>query len=99
MHHGNDHRNENEHHLYEINDRERKRLYKYGICGRPLNEDGSSPRANEQVSLFNKVVGWSRFFAKVLIKGISGRKKAEDIENEYIGDYLKKHGKKPPGND
>lgn len=99
MHHGNNHKNKNDHHLYQINDRERKGIYKYGICGRPLNEDGSSPRANEQVSLFNKVVGWSRFFAQIILKGITGRKKAEETEDEYIDAYFKKHGHKPPGNE
>lgn len=99
MSHGNDKRNENDHHLYEINDRVRRGLYKYGICGRPLNKDGSSPRANEQVSLFNKVVGWSRFFARILLTGIPGRERAQEIENEYIERYRKEHGYKPPGND
>lgn len=99
MPHGNDHRSDNDHHLYEINDRERKGLYKYGICGRPLNKDGTSPRANEQVSLFNRVVGWSRFFARILLTGISGRKKAEEIEDNYIEAYRKKHGTPPPGNE
>lgn len=99
MYHGNDKRNKNEHHLYEIRDRQRDGLYKYGICGKPLNKDGSSPRANEQVSLFNRVVGWSRFFANVLLKGIKGRRKAEEIEDEYINRYAKEHGHKPPGND
>lgn len=99
MSHGNKKDNKNKHHLYEINDRERDGLYKYGICGRPLNKDGSSPRANEQVNLFNKVVGWARFFANVLIKGIPGRRRAEEIETEHIENYLKKYGHKPPGNE
>jgi hypothetical protein len=60
MSHGNSKENQREHHLYGIKDRERRGIYKYGICGRPLNEDGSSPRAEEQVRLFNKVVGWAR---------------------------------------
>ena len=99
MHHGNDKRNQNEHHLYEIRDRQRNGLYKYGICGKPLNKDGPSPRANEQVSLFNRVAGWSRFFANILLTGIRGRRKAEEIEDEYINQYKKEHGHKPPGND
>jgi hypothetical protein len=97
--HGNSLDNENDHHLYAINDRERGGLFKYGISGQPLNEDGSSPRANSQVNLFNRVVGWSRFFAKVLLKGIAGRRKAEEIENQYIDEYKSKNGFPPPGND
>lgn len=98
MTHGNDKRNNHEHHLYAINDRERGGVFKYGICGRPLNKDGTSPRANEQVSLFNKVVGWSRFFAQILITGIQGRKRASEIEEEYIDSFRETHGHKPPGN-
>jgi hypothetical protein len=98
MGHGNSYKNNNKHHLYEIHDRERKGLYKYGISGLPLNKDGSSPRANEQVSLFNRLVGWSRFFAVVLLRGIMGRKKASEKEDQYINAYKLKHGQKPPGN-
>lgn len=87
MSHGNSKNSDREHHLYAINDRKRKGLYKYGISGRTLKEDGSSPRANEQVSLFNRVVGWSRFFAEILLTGIKGRKKAETIERDYIKEY------------
>lgn len=96
--HKNDRRNQDEHHLYEIHDRERNGLFKYGISGRPLNKDGSSPRANEQINLFNKVVGWARFFAQIILTGIKGRAKAEEIENQHINAHEKKHGKKPPGN-
>lgn len=96
--HRNDKRNQDDHHLYGIFDKEREGLYKYGICGRPLNKDGSSPRANEQVKLFNRVVGWARFFAKVLLTKINGRAKADNIEDEHVEAYEKKHGHKPPGN-
>ena len=99
MSHGNSKENQREHHLYGINDRERRGLYKYGICGRPLNEDGSSPRAEEQVRLFNKVVGWARFFAEILLTGIPGRKRAEEIETQYIEGYKSKYGHKPSGNE
>lgn len=88
-----------DHHLYEIRDRERgDGVYKYGIGGDPLLADGSSPRANKQVQLFNRVVGWARFFANVLLLGIPGRLKAEKKEKEYVDAYEKKHGRKPPGN-
>lgn len=62
--HGNSFENEEEHHLYEIRDRETKDVFKYGICGKPLRPDSTSSRANAQVRLFNKLVGWSRFFCK-----------------------------------
>ena len=48
-----------EHHLYEIIDQKTDTVFKYGICGRRLTKDGSSPRANEQVNLFNRLAGWA----------------------------------------
>ncbi|MFN0037461.1 MAG: hypothetical protein ACKVUS_20565 [Saprospiraceae bacterium] len=96
--HANSHENNAEHHLYEIFDAERNDTCKYGICGKPLNPDGSSPRANEQVSLFNRVVGMARFFARVILVNIPGRKIAEELESEHIDAYRNKHGSNPPGN-
>lgn len=96
--HKNSYENMDEHHLYEIIDSEEKIVYKYGICGRPLNKDGSSPRANEQVTIFNRLVGYIRFFANILLIGINGRLKAKEIEDEYIDRFEKKHGRRPRGN-
>ncbi len=96
--HRNDRRNQDDHHLYAIHDRDRKGIFKYGISGRPLKKDGTSPRAKEQVNLFNRVVGWARFFAEVILTGIRGRAKAEEIEAEKIEAFRKKYGHKPPGN-
>lgn len=96
--HANSHENDAEHHLYQIYDAERQGVFKYGICGKPLNKDGTSPRANEQVTLFNRVVGWMRFFAEILMTGIPGRKRAEEIEDEFIETHERRHGHKPPGN-
>lgn len=96
--HANSHQNQEEHHLYEIRDIEEQDVYKYGICGDPLHSDGSSPRANRQVREFNRLVGMFRFIAKVLLVGISGRKRAEEIEDEMIAEYEAKHGRRPRGN-
>ena len=96
--HANSHENDAEHHLYEIFDVERNSVYKFGICGKSLNTDGSSPRANEQIALYNRVVGMNRFFAKVLIVGISGRKRAEEIEKEYVDAFREVCGINPQGN-
>ena len=96
--HANSHDNDALHHLYEIFDVERDNVFKYGICGKPLNVDGSSPRANDQIALFNRVVGMVRFFARILLVGIDGRKHAEEIENEYIRTFRDKFGQNPPGN-
>lgn len=96
--HANSHENQSEHHLYEIYDTVDEDVYKYGISGELLNSDGSSPRANRQVREYNRVVGFLRFLAKVLLTGIPGRKRAEEIENEKIAGYEKSKGHRPRGN-
>ncbi len=96
--HANSHENQEEHHLYEIYDTIEDDIYKYGICGEPLYPDGSSPRANRQVREFNRLVGFLRFLARVLVTGIPGRKRAEEIEDETIGAYADKNGRRPRGN-
>ena len=96
--HGNSHQNFSEHHLYEIQDTQTNDVHKYGICGDPLLSDGSSPRANKQLKMFNLIAGNKRFFAVILITNIAGRKRAEQIEQEYISAYLSKNGCNPPGN-
>jgi len=65
--HGNSKTNNALHHLYKISDDFEEDIYKYGISAKELNEDGSSPRANRQVSEFNRVVNAKRFSATVLI--------------------------------
>lgn len=96
--HGNANANEADHHLYEIYDQGRDDIYKYGICGDPLNPDGSSPRANIQVRDHNQAFGWKRFIAKILEICIPGRLEARRIEDEYIEAYRQKHGHRPAGN-
>jgi hypothetical protein len=96
--HANSHENDAMHHLYAIFDVERDMIYKYGICGKPLNSDGSSPRANEQTKVYNRVVGMARFFSFIIIEDIDGRKLAEEIEQEHIDAFCQKHGFNPLGN-
>ena len=96
--HRNSHDNELDHHLYAISDNKDKDIVKYGISADPIGKDGLSTRLRRQLSLFNALVGWARFYGKILIIGIKGRKKAEDIENEHIAAYEKKHGRKPRAN-
>jgi URI fold toxin 2 len=96
--HKNSYENEEEQHLYEIIDTERDDIFKYGICAKPLNADGSSARANEQTSFLNSAVGWFRFYANVIISGIMGRIAARELEDDYIENYKVKNGEYPPGN-
>jgi hypothetical protein len=39
-----------------------------------------------------------RFFSRVLLVGIPGRKRAEEIEQQYIDAFREKHNRNPPGN-
>jgi hypothetical protein len=96
--HGNSNLNSKEHHLYEIIDKKDMDIVKYGISADELTEEGKSPRAERQIKNMNIFVGWIRYFARILVTGIPGRKKAKEIENEYIDSYLEKNGKKPRGN-
>ena len=96
--HGNSKKSDKPHHLYEIRDSKRNDVFKFGISGEPLNSDGSSPRAKAQVQLFNALVGWARFFARVLMTNIPGRRKARDLEDQFIDEYERKYGERPRGN-
>lgn len=96
--HGNSYQNEKEHHLYEIFDTEKADTFKYGINDSPLNADGSSPRANEQAKFLNKAVRWARFIVHVLVTGIQGRRKARQMEDDYVEKYLAEKGHFPVGN-
>ncbi|MCU0393921.1 MAG: hypothetical protein MUE81_22655 [Thermoflexibacter sp.] len=96
--HGNANENDNLHHLYEIDDIQEEDIFKYGISGKPLNPDGTSARAEEQINILNKAVGFKRFISKILMTEIEGRVKAKELEQQHIDNYEKKHGKKPRGN-
>lgn len=52
--HGNSHASKNPNHVYVIVDTKTGRMMKPGISGRPLNKNGTSPRANQQVNALNK---------------------------------------------
>lgn len=96
--HGNSKKNDREHHLYAIYDSEEDDIFKYGISDKPIGNDGYSRRMREQVDYLNRAVGWLRFFAEIIIRGIGGRKKALKIEDEYVEAYREKNGKNPRGN-
>lgn len=96
--HGNSLKNSNPHHLYEIRDKEDGDIFKYGISHEPIEEDGLSKRIRVQLDILNLGADWLRYFARILIKGISGRRKAKQLENEHIEKYVLKHGRKPRGN-
>ncbi len=96
--HTNSKDNQADHHLYEIVDAEEEDVFKYGICGKPLNKNGSSPRANEQVRYLNRAVRRIRYFVTILFTGILGRAKALEMEDELVEEYRQKNGRRPYGN-
>ncbi len=86
------------HHLYEIVDKVDDDVFKYGISCETIGEDGLSDRIRKQVSFLNRLFEWERYFARILINEILGKKEARRIEKEHIVEYEKNHGKKPKGN-
>ena len=74
------HRNSNEnmepHHLYEIVDKVDDDVFKYGISCEPFGEDGQSDRMRKQVNYLNRIFEWARFFARILMRDIPGKKEA-----------------------
>ena len=81
MEHGNSYQNNRLHHLYEIIDRVDDSVFKYGISFKPIGEDGLSERMREQVNLLNRIDKWSRFYARILIVAIEGKKRSSTFGN------------------
>ncbi|MFN0034694.1 MAG: hypothetical protein ACKVUS_06490 [Saprospiraceae bacterium] len=98
MPHGNSHQNGSEHHLYEIRDEQEKEVFKYGISDDLVGQDGLSKRIKVQLSLLNLAAGWLRYFGNVIVTGIPGRKRAEQIEKDHIDAFEAEHGQRPRGN-
>lgn len=87
--HRNSHQNKEPHHLYEIFDKEKEEVFKYGISSDPIDGDGLSRRMRRQLRILNLAAGWIRYFSRILLKGIAGRPRAEEIEDEYIDAFEK----------
>jgi URI fold toxin 2 len=98
MGHGNSYENEELHHLYEIIDRLNDDVFKYGISFKPIGKDGLSDRIREQVNLLNRVDKWQRFYARILVSNILGKREAKRLEIEHIHNYIVAHGERPRGN-
>ena len=78
--------------MYEIRDSVDDDVFKYGISHDPIGEDGYSNRMRTQVDFLNLAVKWLRFFARVLLMNIPGKKEAKRIEKGYIRKYKEEHG-------
>lgn len=99
MAHKNSYENEDPHHLYEIIDRgQGDDVFKFGICCKPIDDNGTSSRMREQVNALNRIDKWSRFFARILIRDIPGKREARRLEKKYIQEYTEKTGERPRGN-
>ena len=96
--HRNSHKNNEKHHLYIIKDKIGDDVVKYGISADAIEDDGLSNRVRRQLRIYNALVGWKRFYAVIAVKGIKGRKLAEELETHYIKMYREKHGKNPRNN-
>ena len=70
--HGNSLRSTKPQHRYEIYNTETGEVVKTGISGRPLNMDGTSPRANTQVNALNRRDGADIYSARVVEKDLPG---------------------------
>ncbi|MCW5923788.1 MAG: hypothetical protein KIS77_15690 [Saprospiraceae bacterium] len=77
------------HHLYAIIDGDDDSIYKYGITDNVIDADGLSDRVREQVDLFNRIAGFPRFYAKILLREIPGRRQAREIERQHIQAFEK----------
>lgn len=98
MAHKNSNQNMEPHHLYEIVDKVDEDTFKYGISCEPVGADGMSGRMRKQINYLNRIYEWVRFFGRILIADIPGKRNARRIEREHIEAYEKKHGRKPKGN-
>lgn len=99
MAHKNSYENEDPHHLYEIIDRgQDDAVFKFGICCKPIDDNGTSSRMREQINALNRIDKWLRFFARILIRDIPGKRAARRLERQYIQEYIEKTGERPRGN-
>lgn len=98
MLHNNSNKSMKPHHLYEIIDKENEDIFKYGISCDPIDKDGMSDRMRKQISFLNHLYEWARFFGRIIMFDIPGKKAARDIETRHIRDYEEENGRKPKGN-
>ena len=71
--HGNSIASNRPQHGYEIYELESGNVVKTGISGQPLNQNGTSPRANQQVNTFNRNAGETLYGARVVAPNIPDR--------------------------
>ncbi len=72
--HGNSNASEKSQHGYEIFEKKTGDVAKTGISGQELNQNGSSPRANQQVNAWNKEAGYDKYASTDPIKGVGNNR-------------------------
>ena len=96
--HGNDKRNTNPQHRYEVFDHEAQEMYKTGISGAPLSATGESARANKQVRRLNRDAGSERYSATVAEPSVPDRRTVLDKELKRVQEFVEEKGRAPRGN-
>ena len=96
--HGNSYQYKKLHHVYVIYDKQDDNIYKYGMSHDLIETDGLSARLRDQLDLFNRIAGWTRFHSEILYYNVSGRVQAREIEQKLIRDHKDLHGHRPVGN-
>lgn len=94
--------NDKPYHLYVIYDHQRHSIYKFGICGRPLRKNGSSPRLVEQLNNYNRpdFDKGVRFTGRILQKDIEGIIRAYIAEDDMMDFFRAKNNDElPRGNE
>lgn len=57
-----------------------------------------SSRMRRQINFLNRLYEWARFFGRILLTDIPGKKAAREIETRIIKEYEAEKGRKPKGN-
>ena len=91
--HGNSLSSTNPNHVYVIVDQDGS-MVKVGISGQPLNVNGTSPRANPQVSTFNNEYGMDTH-AVIIDKDLS-RVDAKALEQKITDKHAARNGGNQP---
>ncbi len=100
--HGNSRQSTRPQHGYEIYNTETGDVVKTGISGQPLNQNGTSPRANAQVNAWNKAEGPGTYAARIGPTDMPGRAPALRWEQQNVnrldraGHSLAKHKRPRP---
>jgi hypothetical protein len=85
-------------HMYEIFETANDDVVKTGISGQPLNQNGTSPRANRQVSKFNGEEGEGKFRSRIVGKAKT-REKILSLEEQNAqrlrdeGNSMRRHSR------